>query len=1109
MKRIISALVLALVLLLGMTASAMADIVENGNCGASGAETNVTWTLDDKGMLTISGVGKMYNYWFDDAAPWTENSSVKHVVIESGVTRIGSFAFSDCSSLESATIADTVTSIEASAFRNCAALKTVTFADDSQLERIEAQAFFACGALESITLPASLNSLDYSAFQNCGELNAVHIQSGGTTYKSVDGVLYSADGKTLILYPQGKEDTAFAIPVGVTAVGRSAFSSNQHLTQISIPDSVVEIGEYAFSGCEKLESVVLGENSSLQRIEEGAFTRCTALESFTIPASVNGIGDYAFDYDYASGFSLKEVIVPCTWDGSLYSFSDWMLSKEIHIWEYTASGASIARVCSNSACGENGGKVTLIPPENLIYDGAEKTVIVKDVEGSFDAAAVPAVNYSGDRTNAGTFTASLTIGDATASVTCTIEKKELTVDSLTAVGRSYNQELTVDISEGVLSGIAGSDNVELDLSVAKGTMENADAGENKPVMVSGLKLSGDHAENYTLSTQLPTVTVTITKADCALTAPTANTLTYTGEPQALVAAGTATGGELQHSLDGENYSASIPTGTDAGDYAVYYKVAGDNNHNDTAAQTMTVSMAKAEPIAPTGLAATYGQTLADIALPDGWTWVNPDAAVGSAGVNTHKANYTESENYFAAQNVDVTVTVGKILPPTPEGIVAVYGQTLAQVALPDGWTWANSSDAVGDAGENTHKANCAESENYLAAQNVDVTVTVGKVLPTAPEGIVAAYGQTLAQVALPDGWTWVNPDAAVGSAGENAHKANYAESENYLAAQNVDVVVTVGQAQTELTAKADKESYLYGEYVMVAVKSAAADVSAFSLRRFAAPKAGEVSLWNGDMQIAAPQAAGNGDEVTFQLDTVEAGLVPGSYTLTAKYEATDDMAAQSAEVSFTVAYAEAEEKPEASGDKNEAGVYGQAPTLTAPDGSQIATECGPEAKWADSLTLPAENGTHTYTYYVKLPDGTIAEQTVTVTVDTAAPVVQAPTILADPTSAQITAPAMDAVSGVLDYTLTAESGKDKDKLIITDKGDGSFDVTGMIPGEVYDFTLTVTDKAGHATVVEITVTAPELPVIPQTGDDSRMALWLMLLGMAGAGMLALRRRAKN
>ena len=96
--------------------------------------------------------------------------------------------------------------------------------------------------------------------------------------------------------------------------------------------------------------------------------------------------------------------------------------------------------------------------------------------------------------------------------------------------------------------------------------------------------------SYTVTSDAATVTVK--KADSTLTnAPTANTPVYNGSEQALVAAGSASGGTMQYSLDGTHWSTDIPTGKDAKTYTVSYKVLGDSNHNDGASGSVNVTIA--------------------------------------------------------------------------------------------------------------------------------------------------------------------------------------------------------------------------------------------------------------------------------------------------------------------------------------------------------------------------------------------------------------------------------------------------------------------------------------------------------------------------------------
>lgn len=361
-----------------------------------------------------------------------------------------------------------------------------------------------------------------------------------------------------------------------------------------------------------------------------------------------------------------------------------------------------------------------------------------------------------------------------------------------------------------------------------------------------------------------------------------------------------------------------------------------------------------------------------------------------------------------------------------------------------------------------------------------------------------------ATVAYSEGWT----GGELTPAYENNVNAGTATASIAIGGATASVEFTIAQSATRMTAELldNKSEYTYGETVKIAVTPAATGAAPLSLRRFTAPAKGQVALYNGSEQLTEPKAAGHGETVTFTLDTVADGLTPGSHTLTARYTASGNMDAQETDITFSVAFAEDTPANDAnvSGDKNEEGWHRADPTLTAPEDSKISFDFGPEATWSDSLTLPTQDGEHPYTYYVKDESGLISEKTVTVMVDKSAPVVGEIDIQVGTNGAEITAPATDEHSGILDCRLKVNSGKGE--LEISGNGDGSYTITGMIPGETYEFTLIVRDKVGHTTAVSFTVTAAQLP---QTGDESRLGLWLMLMGMACAVMLTLRRKAHN
>ena len=127
------------------------------------------------------------------------------------------------------------------------------------------------------------------------------------------------------------------------------------------------------------------------------------------------------------------------------------------------------------------------------------------------------------------------------------------------------------------------------------------------------------AEGYEeYATATGTVTIKVNKATPTFNAPTAQeNLTYTGQEQALITAGSVTsGGTMQYSLtENGTYSPDTPTGTDAGAYTVWYRVIGDENHNDTAPASVAVRIGQ-KPLTITGVTVASklydGTTNADI-----------------------------------------------------------------------------------------------------------------------------------------------------------------------------------------------------------------------------------------------------------------------------------------------------------------------------------------------------------------------------------------------------------------------------------------------------------------------------------------------------------------
>ena len=285
-----------------------ASAASSGNCGDSGS--NVTWSLDDNGTLTISGSGKIEDCRSDIDQPWYSNrSDITSVVIEPGVTSIGSQAFYECSNLTSITIPSGLTSIGEQAFGNCTGLTSITipsgfisigdyaFWNCTGLTSITIQngvtsigtgAFWNCTGLTSITIPSSVTSIGVNVFYNCTGLTDITVDSSNPSYCSESGVLFNKDKTTLIYYPLGKNGS-YTIPDGVTAIGDYAFYYCSGLTSVTIPSSVTSIGESAFRHCTGLTSITIP--NSVTSIVNLAFWDCDSLTIVYIPSGVNFVPD--------------------------------------------------------------------------------------------------------------------------------------------------------------------------------------------------------------------------------------------------------------------------------------------------------------------------------------------------------------------------------------------------------------------------------------------------------------------------------------------------------------------------------------------------------------------------------------------------------------------------------------------------------------------------------------------------------------------------------------------------------------------------------------------------------------------------------------------------
>ena len=271
-------------------------VEESGSCGA-----NITWTLNNH-VLTLSGTGPMTDYT-SSTVPWYySRESITDVVIGSGITHIGNYAFCRFYGMKAFTLPDTVTSIGTGAFLNCLYVTDIQL--PANLTVIGDSAFEACRDLVTLTLPDTVSSIGTGAFRSCEAMTGITLPQGLTKIpdEAFKECLVLRDitlpdtvthiGKYAFSYCRGL--TELDIPKGVTSIGSGAFYHCSGLTRMEIPDGVKGVlDSHLFWCCTSLAEITLPPN--LSSIGYGAFYNCTSLTHITLPDKLTGIGEQAFE----------------------------------------------------------------------------------------------------------------------------------------------------------------------------------------------------------------------------------------------------------------------------------------------------------------------------------------------------------------------------------------------------------------------------------------------------------------------------------------------------------------------------------------------------------------------------------------------------------------------------------------------------------------------------------------------------------------------------------------------------------------------------------------------------------------------------------------------
>ena len=329
------------------------------------------WYVDPQGMASVEPVGL--------------DSVSEEYVIRGGVLE------KYYSAAEEVTVPDGVLALGESAFQGSQAAKIIL---PDTLQEIRSWCFYNCYNLTEVTLPASLINLEVSSdgsesvnaqvFYGNPKLEAIQVEDGNERYASVDGVLFTADGKKLLYYPDGKNAGGhYAIPEGTAEIGYTAFGKPT-LTSVTFPASLASLhdGGGSFAMIPTLRDVyVSSENDTFCSLDGVLYRRdgalalwpngrtATVLTPEDFPRWMNGVGEFAFQGDrnlhivelpegtrflrwmcFCDAAKLESVTVPASVeDISGYVFADCRNLKKVIVLSMNARFPSDNNILEDSS----------------------------------------------------------------------------------------------------------------------------------------------------------------------------------------------------------------------------------------------------------------------------------------------------------------------------------------------------------------------------------------------------------------------------------------------------------------------------------------------------------------------------------------------------------------------------------------------------------------------------------------------------------------------------------------------------------------------------------------------------------------------------------------